>query len=221
MAKRTSENRRARHRRELIAEILTIARRQLESNGPGGVSWRGIAGDVGMDPASLYTYFDNLHALYTALIVDSHLALTAAIVVADGTVAEHDGSARVLACVRAYRQWALAHRGQFNLITTDAIPGYVAPADAPSLEAELEQGRVMLRALGVAIGHRYGELENLAVEEFSDLMGLSGLVHGLVALEVNHHMPFITDPERLLTAQVDRYVRGLREEIRAPECSPG
>lgn len=221
MAKQSSDNRRARHRRELIAEILTIGRRQLESNGPGGVSWRGIAGDVGMDPASLYTYFDNLHALYTALIVDSHLALTAVIVAADGVADENDGSARVLACVRAYRQWALTHRGQFNLITTDAIPGYVAPSDAPSLDAELEQGRVMLRALGLATGRRYGELESLTVDEFSDFMGLSGLLHGLVALEVNHHMPFIKDPERLLIAQVDRYVRGLSEEIRAEECSRG
>ena len=176
-----------------------------------------------MDHASLYTYFDNLHALHAALIVDSHQAPTAAIAAADEAADDH-GSARVRACVRAYRQWAVDHRAQLNLIFTDLIPGYVAPADAASLDAELEQGRVMLRALGLATNHHYGELEILTADGLSDLMGLSGLVHGLVALEVNNHMPFITTPNNTSpptsTGTSTTFERDLsrRRERRSPRC---
>ena len=58
-----SEGRRARQRRQLLADIEAEARRLLEEGGAGNVSMRAIARAVGMGPASLYTYFDSLSKL--------------------------------------------------------------------------------------------------------------------------------------------------------------
>ena len=74
-----TESRRDRQRRELTAEIITIARRQLAEGGRAGVSWRAIAREVGMNPASLYTYFANLDDLFTAMIIESYGGLAAAL----------------------------------------------------------------------------------------------------------------------------------------------
>ena len=74
-----TESRRDRQRRELVAEIVEIARAQLASGGRAAVSWRGIAREVGMNPASLYTYFDGLDDLFTAVILDSYGGLAAAL----------------------------------------------------------------------------------------------------------------------------------------------
>ena len=196
-----AETRRDRQRRELVAEIVDIARRQLASGGRAAVSWRGIAREVGMNPASLYTYFDSLDDLFTAVILDSYGGLAAAL---EQAVASARADDRLPAVVRAYRTWAVDHPAQFNLIFSDQIPGYAAPPGGPTVDAELAVVRPLVRAIGERLGRPYdidtfGELPQ---SEQDRLLGLWGLLHGLVALEVNSHLPFVEDHEALVIGQV-------------------
>ncbi len=210
MTDRPPESRRERQRRELTSEILAIARRQLESTGAGGVSWRGIAREVGMNPASLYTYFPSLDDLFTALVLESHRSLAQAIVDAEQAAIDRSPYDRALACALAYRTWALEHTGQFNLIFTDQLPGYAAPPDGPTVDAQIEMFGPFLRAMTEYLDLPDGELPP---DTLSDVMGLRCLLHGLVTLEVNHHLPFIDDHEALLVDQLARSMTSLRPTL--------
>ncbi len=198
------ETRRQRLRRELTAEILEIARAQLESEGPGGVSWRGIAREVGMNPASLYTYFSSLDDLFTALILQSYQGLAAAVSDAAKPVGRRSAQARLVAGAKAYRSWALEHPAQFNLIFTDQLPGYAAPAGGPTLAAELAVFRPLVAAMADAAGRP------LSVDSFADLsaddrqrvIGMYASMHGLVSLEVNHHLPPGPECESLMIGEL-------------------
>lgn len=104
----------------------------------------------------------------------------------------------------AYRRWAVDHPAQFNLIFSDQIPGYAAPPGGPTVDAELAVVRPLVRAIGEVLDRPYdidtfGELPET---ERDRLIGLWGVLHGLVALEINSHLPFIEDHESLVVGQV-------------------
>jgi AcrR family transcriptional regulator len=204
-----TESRRDRQRRELIAEIIAVACRQLDQDGPSKVSWRGVAREVGMNPASLYTYFGSLDDLLTALITENFRSLAAAVGQAFDDSAGAEPVERFLACVRAYRAWAIANPRRFNLIWTDQLPGYAAPPDGPTVAAEQAVYRPLLLAIGYAEG-RGDQLAQFATLPASDqyrLLGLFGTLHGLVSLEINSHLaPSLIDGETLL---IDRMTHAL------------
>jgi AcrR family transcriptional regulator len=209
----STESRRDRQRRELVAEIIAVAGRQLDEAGPGNVSWRGVAREVGMNPASLYTYFGGLDELLTALIAESFRSLASAV---DQAYDESAGPVeRFLACARAYRAWAVANPRRFNLIWTDQLPGYTAPPDGPTVTAEQAVYRPILLAIGHAegSGDRLVEFATLPGYDQYRLLGLFGTLHGLVSLEINSHLaPSSVAGEALL---VDRMTHALRN-IRPP-----
>jgi AcrR family transcriptional regulator len=60
-------NRRAERRQETIDEIVATAWRLCQAEGLAGLSLRELAGEVGMRPQSLYTYFDAKNAIYDAM----------------------------------------------------------------------------------------------------------------------------------------------------------
>lgn len=198
-APRRTESRRERQRRELIADVLAAARTQLDAGGPGSVTWRGVARDVGMNPASLYTYFAGLDDLFTALISESFRSLAEAVSAAAAHTAAAQPLDRFLTCARAYRAWALANPQQFNLIWTDQLPGYAAPEDGPTYDAEQAVYRPFLRA----VGDRYEDFGALPTGTQHSLLGLFAALHGLVSLEVNGHLaPSLVDGEACLTDQM-------------------
>lgn len=200
------ESRRSRLRRELTEQILQIARRQLTETGPGSVTWRAIAREVGMNPASLYTYFDSLDDLYTALILESYASLADAVTTAfesiDPSVNEpppRDRAVqRAMACVHAYRDWALENPAQFNLIFADQIPGYEAPPGGPTVDAEMAVLRPLIAAAGAVAGRRASpdDIESTEPTDADGPIGVWATMHGLVALEINHHLPIPDQPAR-------------------------
>lgn len=198
-------SRRDRLREELVADIKSVARRQLAEHGPVGVSWRAIAREVGMSPAALYTYFESLEDLYTALIADSFWALADAVGEGIALVGDRGVIDRLSAGVAAYREWSLRHPEQFRLIFQSEIPGYAAPQDGPTVDANLASSAHFLAL--IVEGWSTGELDQPdpgpAVDpaEMNEKFGLSltpdqmrvamtawGTLHGVTQLEVNNHM---------------------------------
>ncbi|MEE8600724.1 TetR/AcrR family transcriptional regulator [Euzebya tangerina] len=129
------EGRRARLRREAIEQIKTAALDQVRTKGAADVSLRAIAREAGMSPAGLYRYFDGRDALLTALIADSFDRLAATITAATDRKETQDHSARLLAAMRAYREWGVSHPHEFGLVFGNPIPGYAAPPDGATVVA--------------------------------------------------------------------------------------
>lgn len=198
-------SRRDRLRSELVDQIKTTARAQLAEKGPSGVSWRGIAREVGVSPAALYTYFESLDDLYTALITDSFLSLADAVRSSIELYNDHSVSDRLTAGIAGYREWSLRFSEEFRLIFQSEIPGYEAPEGGATVSANLQSSAQFLALL--VEGWHTGELSQPAVgvrvdptkmnEKFGiditpDQMRVAltawGTFHGIVQLEVNDHV---------------------------------
>jgi len=201
-------SRRARQRESFVADIKAEARRQLAERGAGGVNWRGIATALGVNPASLYTYFDNLDSLITELLIDSYRDLATAVRIAVSAAAAAPAAQRISAGAHAYRSWALEHRAAFNLVFTDQVPGYAAPVDGPTTDAQIAVLRPIAIAFAELVGVEADELgeDGPVLETF---LGVWGLIHGLTILEVNHHLDW-THTARLFDRQLSAYLDSLK-----------
>lgn len=198
-----TEGRRARQRRELLAEIEAVARQLLEEGGAANVSMRAIARGVGMGPASLYTYFDSLDDVFTLLLLSSYRSLAEATAAAVTKFADAPPADRAFAGILAHRRWALGHRNEFNLLFTDQLPGYAAPPGGPTVAAQIEVFQPIVDALQALGTTDPGlSLEETAVVVWSTF-------HGAVALEVNHHLDWIADPAAAHEKAVRRALAGV------------
>jgi AcrR family transcriptional regulator len=192
-----------------MSDVVDTARRHLADGGPASVSWRGIAREVGVNPASLYTYFDNLDDLFTAVITSSFGRLGAAVGGAAEDAADLEPSERLMACAHAYRAWALDHPAEFNLIFTDRIPGYEAPPGGPTVEVQTEIFGPFVAALdelsGTEPGRESGATPGQAIRSL-ERISLWAAMHGFVMLEINHHLPFVDDRERAFDEGMRRWL---------------
>ena len=181
------ESRRARQRRELLAAIDREARRLLDEEGPSAVSMRAIARAVGMGPASLYNYFGGLDDIFTALLLSSYGRLADATAAAVAHFASRPPADRAFAGILAHRQWALHHPNEFNLLFTDRLPGYVAPAGGPTIEAQTAVFRPILDVIA--------DIPDLHLSQSPIETGVLiwTTFHGAVSLEVNHHLDWLPD----------------------------
>jgi AcrR family transcriptional regulator len=124
-----SRTARERVRAELTREITDIARRQLATEGAGGLSLRAVAREMGMVSSAIYRYFPSRDDLLTALIIDGYNALGEAVEQADAGCLQDDFPARWLAVCHAVRDWAVAHPHEYALLYGSPVPGYQAPQD--------------------------------------------------------------------------------------------
>ena len=122
-------SRRDRMRDLTIAEIKATARQQMAESGTAGVSLSAIARAMEISAPALYRYFANRDDLVTALIVDAFKDLADAIQAAESAVTSKTCAPKIAASCLAYREWAIAHPVDFQLIYGNPIPGYVAPAE--------------------------------------------------------------------------------------------
>jgi len=70
-------DRRAERREATKAEILAAAWQLVRAEGLAGLNLRDLAAKVGMQPPSLYSYFDSKHAIYDAMFLQGNLELLA------------------------------------------------------------------------------------------------------------------------------------------------
>lgn len=121
---------RERARQEITAEILTAARLRLQQAGPGELSLRAVARDVGMVSSAVYRYFPSRDELLTALLITAYDELGAAAEAADDAVADReDHLARWVATCRAARRWSVTHPHDYALLYGSPVHGYAAPQD--------------------------------------------------------------------------------------------
>ena len=131
----------------MTAAIKEAARRQLAEEGPGALSLRAVARDLGVVSSALYRYFRNRDELLTALIVDAYTSLGDVAEEAESaaSVAGADAGARWLASCRAVRAWSRQHPHEFALVYGSPVPGYRAPVD--TIEPAIRVPRLLTRIL--------------------------------------------------------------------------
>lgn len=149
-------------RAELLAGVRDAARDHLATDGPGGLSLRAIARDVGISPAGLYRYFDGRDALLTMLITDGYHDLADHLFLAQGLAGEVSESVRdhhvphavpvdadvrdrLAATWRTYRSWSVAHPNEFHLLFGEPVRGYAAPPDGDTVRANARMSQALIR----------------------------------------------------------------------------
>ena len=178
--------RREQRRRDTLSEIKTLARHQLAQQGPGAVSLRAIARQMGTAPSALYRYFASYDELITALCVEAYDnvadAVTAAVANTDNTdggdgEAPADHARRWWALGLAYRRWSLDNPGDFALIFGTPIPGYQAPEEVTG-PAATRLLAVPLRVYAASVQAGVADLDRTQIPPTLDL---GGLARGLLA----------------------------------------
>jgi AcrR family transcriptional regulator len=124
---------------ELTRAILASARAQLAEVGPGELSVRQIARDLGMASSAVYRYFPSRDHLITALLVQCYDESGAAVEAAEAAVSRDDLYRRWVATARALRDWAVANRQEYALLYGSPVPGYAAPQDTIGPAARVPQ----------------------------------------------------------------------------------
>jgi len=134
-------NRRERQHDNIREEVKAVARKHMAAQGTAAISLRAIAREMELSAPALYRYFPSRDDLITALIVDSFNSQGAAMRTAV-EAAGADVLARLAAFMFAYRDWALTHTVEFELIYGNPIPDYHAPVDitSPAAQTALEVG---------------------------------------------------------------------------------
>lgn len=120
---------RERARAEVMSQILASAHRQLAEVGPGELSLRAVAREIGMVSSAIYRYVASRDELLTLLIIDAYNDLGAAAERAESVVDRADLLGRWLAITHSARDWALNHPNDYALIFGSPVPGYAAPQD--------------------------------------------------------------------------------------------
>ena len=115
---------RERARRELTADILDAARRQLAEGGASALSVRAVARELGLASSALYRYFATRDELLTALIVAAYGDVADAVEAATAPAPGRSRRERFTGGCRALRAWAVAHPHEYALVHGSPVPGY-------------------------------------------------------------------------------------------------
>jgi AcrR family transcriptional regulator len=225
-------SRRERLRAETTAEIKTVALGLMSSGGPGAITLRAIAREMGMTANAIYGYFPARDDLVSTLVKDVYTSLADAVETARDARPEEDPAGRILAWAGAFRDWALANPEGFRLIYGDPVPGYRPPEGGAAREAE---HRVCAGLTGLAAGawpqakrlhgdadFRWSDFEQQLVREVREsfpglppaalaiALRIWGHLHGLVSLEIYGHLRGqTTNPGKLYRNEIAHLIRSL------------
>lgn len=173
----TVKQRRRRYRDEIIEDVLNIAREMMRKDGVAALSFNEIARRLGMQPPSLYHYFESKNAIYDELFRRGFEAFGRAMAERPG----QDGAVRekLHSAMETYMRFAQENPDLYQLMFQRPVPEFV-PSEA-SMAASLA-------ALGTARAQfaetlQSGELAlDVPVEQALDLV--IALQHGLTELHL-------------------------------------
>ena len=219
---------RERARAAHTAEIVRLARQQLESDGAANLSLRAIARDLGMASSAIYRYFASRDELLTRLIIDSYDRLGEVVEVADRTIKRrNDFIGRWRAMTHSIHAWAVANPAEYSLLFGTPVPGYAAPLDTigPAsrytivllqLTVEVEAaGHTASEKVSAALRRDYARFRDRFDVPASDQMLMKGMaawagVMGAINLELFGHLHNVIDtPGALFEAVVELQGRQL------------
>jgi AcrR family transcriptional regulator len=228
--------RRERLRAETATEIKRAARAALVTGGPGAISLRAIAREIGMTAPGLYRYFPSLDDLVTALVGELYDELAAELGLARDALPVDAVGERALAVCRAFRTWSVAHPAEFGLLFGSPPLGNDVPRELAGARLE---GVFSVLFADLWLRYRFpvpAQLEpDLAAQldawregtgsevptgAVRVLLGGWVRVYGLVALEVFGHLRFVLpDVEPLFEETLREFagLLGIGEAYRRPE----
>lgn len=215
---------RARQREETLDQICWIALRLLSEGGAAALSLRSIAREMGMTAAALYTYYRDRDELITTLIRRIYGDLAERLEQARDSKPPRDRAARAMEVAESYRQWAITHPTEFQLVYGSPIPGYLPPAHGA---APVEEHRACSVLIDLVAGvgarpstraTRWADFEpafataarashpRLTAPELALAQRLWARMHGLVALEVYGQLtPQLKEREKHYRAEMREF----------------
>jgi AcrR family transcriptional regulator len=140
-------DRRARRRQETIEEILDIALEVMTEEGVNGLTLSEVARRLGVQPPSLYKYFDSLMALYDALFrrgQQAHLEVMRA-----AMEQAPPGLDALQAGLDASGRWCLGNSPIAQLMFWRPVPRFEPSED--SMAASIEMVQIQRQALADAL----------------------------------------------------------------------
>jgi AcrR family transcriptional regulator len=210
--------RRERLRDQTVAEIKQLAWSQIAEAGAVSLSLRAVARDMGMTSSALYRYFSSRDELLRALARDGFASLADRLEAAEAQVARRSGGTgdHFKIVFRAYRAWSLEHPTEYALMFGTPVPGL--EEYGPEVKEEMFRGiAVLLRIMvaGLQAGDRHlpalapgverrlraklrrwtdhGEVR-LPPEALAACLFAWTQLHGVIQLEVFHHLPSVLLP---------------------------
>jgi AcrR family transcriptional regulator len=166
-------DRRARRRLETIEEILDLAEQIMAEEGVHGLTLSEIARRLGVQPPSLYKYFDSLTAVYDALFKRGQFAHLSAMTGA--TEGVEPGLATLRAALEASGRWCIDHQPLAQLLFWRPVPLF-EPTDE-SMAPSQEMVRLQRDALSDAVAA--GQL-GPAAESDEAVFAVSILIAGAI-----------------------------------------
>jgi len=161
-------------------EIVVVARRLLEDQGPEALTMRRVAAGLGIRAPSIYKHLPGKHAVEVALIAD---ALTDIGHVLQQAV-QPGGSGAIGRLLAAYRNQALCHPNLYRLATNGPLP-----------RDELPDG------LEDWAGHAFFAVTG---DPFI-AQALWSFAHGMVMLELDQRYPSTSELDRTWQAGADAF----------------
>ncbi|MDZ7844987.1 MAG: TetR/AcrR family transcriptional regulator [Anaerolineales bacterium] len=168
-------SRRERGRQETIAEILHTARKIMREEGVGGLTIHELARRMGMQPPSLYNYFDGLMDIYDALFRLGFERWDA--YVREYTAGAEGWRDQFRLAMEAYLTFAIQNPELYQLCFERPVPGFEPTPE--SLKVSTDN----LQAWVARIAGFKDQLDtDLPAEQLTDL--LISLSHGITALHM-------------------------------------
>lgn len=214
------QSRRNRLRAEATSEIKAIALKHMGVGGPGAISLRAIAREMGMTAGAIYSYFRSRDDLIAALTADVYDSLCGELEASQRSTSSRSARDKVLAHAHAYRMWATTHPDEFRLVYGNPDPASQPPEDGAAQAAEQRACGTLLELVATVwpqtakdqAGQDYAwsdfhpTLTAMAQESFPELppaavalcIRIWSRMHGLLALEVYGHLShLVLDPKKL------------------------
>lgn len=164
------------HDAALRARLLDVASRAISQHGEGAVTVRSVAADAGTSPSAVYALYGSRDELVAAVSAEGFRRFAAHLASAPRT---DDAAADLAGLGGAYRAFALADPHFYAVMFSRGVrPGHDADraVDEPTfLVLRDAVARVLPDAAPPAVEHA--------------ALGLWGLVHGLVSLELAGLVP--------------------------------
>jgi AcrR family transcriptional regulator len=140
------QDRRAQRHTATRAEILQTGWDLARSEGLAAISLRGLAKAVGMQPPSLYSYFDSKSAIYDAMFKQGYDAMSQR----DAIFNPAAGSDVFKARVRAFLEFCTEDPARYQLLFQRTLPGFTPSEESYALAVRiLERAYAALAASGV------------------------------------------------------------------------